>query len=184
MLCPTSPGNVFTDANKKIDYALALDITVDEERRLSTGGSRYRVPGPASINQTYGCTAFNPMFANFEVKVGEIDPLIQLGTWTAAEYEKRQLEGYPLHIPIPVIAIYGDQWKFWIAYSIKVPAKQRQQGGKPYRVQFAGPKDMGNTWSIEGVFRILHVLKALVRWGVDVYEPEYFMKVLGKYGKK
>ncbi|KAL9593262.1 MAG: hypothetical protein Q9179_005990 [Wetmoreana sp. 5 TL-2023] len=183
-LCPTSPVDAFTDGNKKIDHALALETSVGEERTLSTGGTVYRVLGPASINQTYGWTAFNPMFANFEAKTNERDLLIQLGTWIAAEYEKRHREGYPMDIPVPAIAIQSDQWKFWIAYSIMVPAKERKHGRKPYRVQFVGPVDMGNTWSIEGVFKILHVLKAVVRWGFNVYEPEYFDKVLAKYEKK
>ncbi|KAL8730496.1 MAG: hypothetical protein Q9166_004024 [cf. Caloplaca sp. 2 TL-2023] len=179
-LCPTSPDHVFTDANKKIDHAYALRLTRAEERTLRIAGPKYRMTGPASINQTYGWTAFEPMFANVEVKNDNRDPLIQLGVWIAAEYEKRCQEGYPMDIPVPAIVVDRDYWMIWLAYSVKVPVEERNSHGKTYRVQFAGPKDIGNTKSIEGIFRILHVLKAIVRWGTNVYEPSYFEKVLAK----
>ncbi|KAI4121631.1 MAG: hypothetical protein LQ338_006257 [Usnochroma carphineum] len=121
------------------------------------------------------------MFANFEVKTDDRDPLIQLGTWIAAEYEKRNIEGYPMDIPVPAIAIYGHYWMLWIAFSMEIKKKEK---GKPYRVQFCGPVEMGDTLNLEGVFKILHVLKAVVQWGVHVYEPEYFQKVVAKYRKK
>ena len=121
------------------------------------------------------------MFVNFEVKKDDRDPLVQLGAWIAADYEKRALEKYPMEIPVLAITVDGDHWQLWIACSVKVPKKE--QRGKTYRVQFTGPMDTGDTLSREGVFRILHVLKAVVQWGFEVYEPNYFRKVFARYKK-
>ncbi|KAL9593981.1 MAG: hypothetical protein Q9219_007277 [cf. Caloplaca sp. 3 TL-2023] len=182
-LCPTSLTDAFKPANKKIDQAFALDITKEEKHTLNARVDKYQVSCGASINQTHGWTAFKPMFANLEIKVDDRDPLIQMGAWVAAEYTKRELEGYPMDIPIPAMIIDGDEWAFHIAYSIQIPKKMRTQGGKSFEVQFVGPVKMGNTGEIQGIFKILHVLKAVVRWGLEVYEPEYFKKVLDKYKK-
>lgn len=114
------------------------------------------------------------MFQHTEVKVDGSDPLIQLAIWVCAEVEKRYREGYTLDLPFQLIAISEEYWEFWIAYSEEVPINQRQPGGKPYRVQFLGPKPMGYTGDATGVFKILHVLKAIVRWGLEVYEPAVF----------
>ncbi|KAL8725167.1 MAG: hypothetical protein Q9166_007521 [cf. Caloplaca sp. 2 TL-2023] len=183
-LCPTSLVDAFADANKKVDYAFALDISDDEKRTLSTGGTKYRIAGEASINQTYNWTAFQPMFANFEIKTDDRDPLVQLGTWIAAEYEKRYLEGYPTNLPVPAVVVDKDYWTLWIACSIKLSTNEKIKNGKPYRVQFLGPVEIGNTTSAKGIFKILHFLTVIVQWGFDVYEPEFFTKVLAKYKKK
>ncbi|KAL8707171.1 MAG: hypothetical protein Q9220_007756 [cf. Caloplaca sp. 1 TL-2023] len=183
-LCPTSPEGTFPDANKRIDYAFALEITDNEERTLDAAASKYRVPGEASINQTYGRTAFKPMFANVEIKVDDRDPLIQMGTWVAAEYTKRDTEGYPMDIPIPAIIIDGDEWAIYIACSLKVPMKKGTQNGKGFEIRILGPVRMGNTQQIRGIFKIIYMLKAVVKWGLEVYEPKYFMKVFGKYKRK
>ena len=121
------------------------------------------------------------MFANLVVETDGRDPLIQLGVWIAAEFEKRNFEGHPMDIPVPAIAIYGDQWYFWIARSRGLSAKERAPKGKNYRVDLLGPMPMGNTFGAAGVFQILHVLEAVVRWGLDVYKPDYYEKVLAKY---
>ncbi|KAL8766225.1 MAG: hypothetical protein Q9209_006939 [Squamulea sp. 1 TL-2023] len=183
-LCPKSLIHVLKDANKKIDHALAFSTTMAERRTLNIDGAKYRVTGSISINQTTGWTAFTPMFANFEFKRDNRDPLIQLGSWIASEYEKRFEEDYPMDIPVPAIVVDRDSWMLWLAYSVQVPVEERNSAGKTYRVQFAGPKDMGSTQSIEGIFRILHVLKAIVKWGHDVYEPSYLQKILAKYRQK
>ncbi|KAI4289697.1 MAG: hypothetical protein L6R35_001025 [Caloplaca aegaea] len=176
-LCPTSPSGAFADANKKVDYAIALTLSENEKRTLNQG--TYCMDGPVSINQaTSSFVSIKPMPVCFEVKTDDRDPLIQLGTWNAAEFEKRHREGYPMTVPIPSVAIYGDYWQLSIAFAVVVPAKDRRKDAKPYRVQFLGPIEMGNTCSVDGVFRILHFLKALVKWSFEIYEPVYLMKVL------
>ena len=175
--------NTFRDGNKKVDYALALKLTSDEDLVLKSAVKKYRVPGGASINQTQShWTAFVPMFTPVEVKVDGSDPLIQLGIWVSAEVEKRYLEAYTFDLPFPAIAVSNHQWDFWIAYAEKLSVKQ-QQGGKSYRVRFLGPIDMGHTRNATGVFRILHVLKAIVRWGLEVYEPDFMENVFKRYSE-
>ncbi|KAL9030031.1 MAG: hypothetical protein Q9196_001805 [Gyalolechia fulgens] len=183
-LCPTSIADVYNDADRKVDYGLAIQLDYEELITLQTAVDNYRVAGGASINQTQGWTAFKPIFSCTEVKNDARDPLVQLGTWIAAEFEKRSLEGYSMDFPIPAIAIYGDEWKLWIAYSVTLPANDRRPGGKSYRVQFIGPVDMGNTCNAMGVFKILHVLKAIVRWGLKVFEPQFQKNVLARYRNK
>lgn len=170
--------NGFKDVNKKVDYVLALDLTHKEKLALQSDMTEYRVLGGASINQTQGWTAFKPMFQCTEVKVDAYDPMIQLGVWSSAEFEKRMQEGYAMDLPIPVIAIEGDHWNFWIAYSENIEAKK---GGKGYRVQLAGPVAMGDTTNAFGVFKILHTLKAIVRWGLEVYDPFFQTNVLARF---
>ncbi|KAL8917571.1 MAG: hypothetical protein Q9208_007854 [Pyrenodesmia sp. 3 TL-2023] len=182
-LCPTSLVDVFAPLDKTIDFALALELSEDEKRILQAAGHQYHMQ-PPSINQTVNWTSWAPMFADCEVKIDQRDPLIQLATWIAAHFEKRTIEGYPTEVPVPAIAIYGDLWHLWIAYCIKVSAKEKQPGGKAYRVQFLGPIPMGSTEDVEGVFRILYFLKKLVKWGFDVYEPRYLKKVLARYQGK
>ncbi len=123
------------------------------------------------------------MFVNFEVKVDDRDPLIQLAVWIASELEKRSREGYPVEVPIPAVAIYGDEWHLWIAYAAKVPPKQRRKNGKAYQVQFLGPIIMGSTYGHAEVYKIFHVLKAVIKWGLDVYQRDYVEKVFEKYNK-
>ncbi|KAL8676763.1 MAG: hypothetical protein Q9186_006744 [Xanthomendoza sp. 1 TL-2023] len=180
-LCPTLPGNSFTIVNKKIDLAFAIQITKEESTTLMIKTARYHMDSEASINQSRGFAAIKFIFGNVEVKNDHRDPLIQLAVWIAAEFVKRAQEGYPMDVPVVAIAIDGDYWDLWIAYSVKVPESQRLEDGKAYQVRLAGPESMGDTRSIKGIFRILHVLKAMARWGVDVYEPQYLMKVLAKY---
>ena len=152
---------------------------------LSTAGLKYRVPGPASINQTDNkLSKFKPMFANFEIKVDDRDPLVQLGVWAAAEFSKRQLEAYPMNVPIPSITIDGDIWQLYIAYATEDPKKTGVPRGKAFRAKFIGPVDIGDTKSIKGIFKILHITKAIVRWGIEVYKPEYFEKVMKIYRQK
>ncbi|KAL9034752.1 MAG: hypothetical protein Q9180_005234 [Flavoplaca navasiana] len=183
VLFPTSLVNTFRDGNKKVDYALALKLTSDEDLVLKSAVKKYRVPGGASINQTQSdWTAFVPMFAPVEVKVDGSDPLIQLGIWVSAEVEKRYLEAYTFDLPFPAIAVSDHHWDLWIAYAEGISVKQ-QQGGKPYRVRFLGPIEMGHTGNATGVFRILYVLKAIVRWGLEVYEPEFMENVFKRYSE-
>ncbi|KAL8936683.1 MAG: hypothetical protein Q9216_004809 [Gyalolechia sp. 2 TL-2023] len=178
-LCPTSPTEVFADADKKIDYALALELSNAERLILSAG--RYQLGGPASINQTQtDFTCMKPIFSHFEVKTDVRDPMIQLAVWITAEFLKRWQEGWRMDLPVPAIAIYEDHWALWIAYAVKV-----KQGGnnKAFMVQFAGPWEIGHTMHVAGVFRILHVLQAIAKWGLEVYLSAFRKDVLAKIKK-
>ncbi|KAL9000629.1 MAG: hypothetical protein Q9188_005629 [Gyalolechia gomerana] len=176
-LCPTSPSAVFWDADFKVDHALALRLSEEQYRILSAG--QYQVNGPASINQTTGWTCLKPMFAYVEIKLDARDPLVQLGPFLAAEFEKRYIEGYPMDIAVPAITVYEEAWKLWIVCSVS--QTNHKPGHKPYRVQFLGPVNMGSTADVVGAFRILHILKAIAKWGLEVYNPAFLKNVLAKY---
>ncbi|KAL8953875.1 MAG: hypothetical protein Q9222_000288 [Ikaeria aurantiellina] len=171
----------FRDLSKKVDYALALTLTKQENQILMKAATKYRVKGGASINQTQGWTAFTPMFQYTELKVDGTVPMIQLAVWVCAEVEKRHREGYALNLPFPLIAISEDYWQLWIAFSEEIPLNQQQLGGKSYQIQCLGPVPIGYTGNATGVFKILHVLKAIVRWGLEVYEPQFMEHVFRRY---
>lgn len=95
---------------------------------LQAAGYKFHMQLP-SINQTVHWTSWVPMFVDCKVKIDQRDPLVQLGTWIAAHFEKCALEDYPTDVPVPAIAIYGDVWHLWIAYSTKLSAKEKQPGG-------------------------------------------------------
>ncbi|KAL9033764.1 MAG: hypothetical protein Q9180_005776, partial [Flavoplaca navasiana] len=138
-LCPTSPTLTYIPANEKVDLAVAIRLS-DADRSILQRG-RYQVPGPVSINQTgTNFTALKPMFLHIEVKKDDRDPLIQLGTWVAAEYTKRRREGYPMELPVIAIVVDKDVWTIWIA--VAVPTNPGD-----FRVQFIGPSSMGDTTS-------------------------------------
>ena len=118
------------------------------------------------------------MFQYTEVKVDTYDPMIQLEIWSSAEFEKRIREGYAMDLFISVIAIEGDYWNSWIVYSEKIEAEKGRNG---CRVQLAGPVVIGDTTDAFGVFRILPTLKAIVRWGLEVYDPFFETNVLASF---
>ncbi|KAL8904758.1 MAG: hypothetical protein Q9207_003052 [Kuettlingeria erythrocarpa] len=180
-LCPSS--DLLGVVDRKIDHALAINLTKDEQRSLQTAGAMYRVAGEPSINQT-SAFAFMLMFLHFEVKVDARDPLIQLGVWIAAELEKRFREGYPMDVPIPAVAIYGDTWHLWLAFAISLSTSEKQKAGKAYRVQFIGPVVIGSTHSYIGVYKIIHIMKAVIKWGLTVYQRDYVERILATYKKK
>ena len=74
--------------------------------------------GMSSINQTSGFTRFTPIFLNIEVKRQHagVDPMVQLGVWVAAEYQKRVQEGYDRSMPVLAISVTGAKWDLYIAY--------------------------------------------------------------------
>ncbi|KAL8951834.1 MAG: hypothetical protein Q9222_002207 [Ikaeria aurantiellina] len=179
-LCPTSPTEAFNDADKRVDFALALKLS-DAERDVLNAG-RYQVEGPGSINQTLSPTSYQkPMFSYYEVKMDNRDPMVQLGAWITAEFLKRFREGWPMNLPVPAIEIDKDNWLLWIAVAVR--RKPATEGGMPFKVQFTGSWAMGSTRSITGIFQILHALKAIARWGVEVYKPAFRKGVLSKVQK-
>lgn len=96
------------------------------------------------------------MFLHIEIKKDDRDPLIQLGTWIAAEYTKRHREGYPMEVPAIAIVVEKDVWTIWIAVTVLTNPRN-------FRVQFIGPSSIGDTTSAGGIFKILHVLKAVAK---------------------
>ena len=162
---------MFRDVDKRIDAVIGLNLTPREREFLDRG----RFDSIPSINQTASFTNFTPIFANVEVKRRDKDPLIQLGAWIASEYEKRKIEGYCQDMPVVAITVVGDQWNMYLVYAGEI-------GHTPYHVNFVGPKDMGNTESIPGIFKILHCLRGIAVWGTTQYRSWVEEQILSKYG--
>ena len=157
--------------------AVGLRLSEEEEEQLERG--EYNLKGCVpSINQTSSFVNFTPMFLNIEIKMPDTDkdPLIQLGAWIVAEFEKRKIEDYTLDMPVLAIAITGDQWDLHVVY-----ADMQKGKGKEYRVKFIGPFEMGSTRSIQGCFKILDWLCCCANWGVKVYRKWFEDEILAMY---
>ena len=133
------------------------------------------------INGGFG--SLNPFFAHFEVKLQDTirTPGPELGTWAAAEFSKREFEGYSVDMPIASISIVGDRWQLWVAYP------EGFGDEVPEDVDYGpcvlmGPVDIGNTIGIQGVFEILHYLCQCADWGLKEYREWFEREILRKYG--
>jgi len=64
-----------------------------------------------------------PIPINVEVKREHgVDPLVQLGVWSAAGFKKREVDcDKGAMMPIPGITVVGDSWKAYIAYKQEEP---------------------------------------------------------------
>ncbi|KAL9024540.1 MAG: hypothetical protein Q9196_006445 [Gyalolechia fulgens] len=171
-LISTCDADLFKALNKKIDLAIGLHLLQYQQRELQT--RKYHLqPTYPSINQVQSYFHLTPMIVNMEVKkkYQNRDPLIQLGAWLAAEFNKRHDEGWPMDIPAIAITIDQDDWQLYIVHHVP-----KDDGS--FELRFVGPRSMGNTSDYEGIFRILYVLCSLGKWGEEVYRP-WFYKVHG-----
>jgi hypothetical protein len=161
-----SHANPEISANKKIDFAMGLALDYEETTALQNGTCRVRHPHKSgmSINQTLSCWSHVPMYLNIEVKKKNVaeDPMVQLGIWVAAEFMKRQLEGYDMEMSIFAIEIQEDVWNFWQAFAVV-------EDSTLTGVYFVGPESMGDTKSELGVFKILYVLNGLAEWADTIF---------------
>ena len=124
---------------------------------------------------------FVPIFANIEVKRPNTDrdPLIQLGTWIAAEFKKRKREGYSLDMPVLAIEIEGDIWNLHMVFAL-----DNAVDSDAFECKFVGPVEMGSTKSLLGVYQILARLCGCADWGVGEYQTWFNEQILAKYGKQ
>ena len=175
-LCPTSSDSVFKDLDKRIDAGMGLNLPSKTRGILKTGVYLEGIP---SINQTASFVNFVPMFANFEIKRPNTDkdPLIQLGTWIAAEFKKRKKEGYSLDMPVLAIAIEGDLWDLHMVFA------PEDVESSTFECKFVGPIEMGTTKSLLGVYQILDRLCSCADWGIGEYHTWFNEQVLAKYEK-
>jgi len=171
-------GPLFKELNKKIDGAMGLHLTFAE--RCVLDEATYIGPHP-SINAVAGhFQNFTPMYLTIEVKRPnqDKDPLIQLGAWASAEFEKRELEGYSLDMPTLAIEIDGDTWRLWVVEAIT------DREGAYQSCHFIGPVRMGGTDEVMDVFRILHFLCLCADWGLEEYRKWVDKQILGRYTKE
>ena len=176
-LCPYHENpEVWRILNKKIDFAIGLDIRYEQKAVLQNGTYRYSHPQKpgTSINQTSSWVNYTPMFLNIEVKKKNVsdDPMIQIAAWVAAEFKKRELEGYDIEMPVFAIEIEEDMWNLYIIYA---------SGSTSNNLNLIGPESMGDTKSHQGIFKVIHVLNGLIEWGNTEYRAWFEREVLMKY---
>ena len=137
------------------------------------------VPSINPINGEFG--ALNPFFAHIEIKLPHTDraPGPQLGTWAAAEFSKRELEGYSLDMPIASISIIGDKWELRVAYPEGFGEGVDADYGP---CVLMGPVPIGDTLGMRGVFEILQFLCQCADWGLNEYRAWFEKEILRKYG--
>ncbi|KAL9014008.1 MAG: hypothetical protein Q9173_001333 [Seirophora scorigena] len=167
-LISTSDADLFKALNKKIDLAIGLDLLQSQQEELEE--RQYSLqPNYPSINQVQSYFHLTPMFVNIEVKKKHQarDPLIQLGAWVAAEFNKRRAEEWPMDMPVVAIAIDQDEWTMYIVHHVP------KDDGR-FNLRFLGPKPVGTTSEIEGIFRILYILCTLAKWGEEVYRGWFY----------
>ncbi|KAI4116718.1 MAG: hypothetical protein LQ345_002910 [Seirophora villosa] len=167
-LISTTDADLFKALNKNINLAIGLNLFQSQLRELQM--RRYSLqPTNPSINQVQSYFHLTPMFVNIEVKKEHQaqDPLIQLGAWVAAEFNKRSAEEWPMDMPVVAIEIERDRWSMYIVYHVP------KDDGR-FSLRFLGPKSMGTTSEIEGIFRILYVLCTLAKWGEEVYRGWFY----------
>lgn len=170
-----STGVYHKDLKKKIDGAMGLSLSLTETDVLER--ATYIGPHP-SINAAAGeFVNFVPFYLFIEIKrPNQVkDPLIQLGAWVSAEFEKRSMEGYSLSTPVLAIEIDGDYWKLWVAEA------RTDKEGYYAGCRFVGPLNIGSTDDMVSAFRILHYLCLAADWALVEYRKYVEEQILAKY---
>ena len=166
--------------NKKIDAAIGLNLTSAEQDTLIKADYRDAVKGINPIKGEFG--NFTPFFVHLEVKMPYTDraPGVQLGTWAAAEFSKREYEGYSLDMPIVSISIIGDRWDLYVAYpeGFGKDVPEDQVYGP---CVLMGPVAIGNTSGTSGVFNILQLLCQCADWGCKEYREWVDTEIRTRY---
>ena len=167
-LTPISHDAYFTGLKKQIDGAFGLRLPKRILHILKH--RRYTSPGLPSINPADSFTQLVPQFLLIELKRPNTsrDALIQLALWASAEFTKRRNEGWSMDMPILAVEIEGDDWRLWAAYAkLRTPSNP---GERDFGVVFVGPRYMGNTEDIYGIFQILEWLCRCAEWGLKEYK--------------
>ena len=166
-LTPVSHDAWFIRLNKQIDGALGLRLPKKILHILRNRS--YASSGPPSINPADNFTRLVPQFLLIELKRPNTsrDAMIQLALWASAEFTKRRNEGWSIDMPILAVEIEGEDWRLWAAYAkLRTPPKP---GDRDFEVVFVGPRYMGNTENMYGIFQILEWLCRCAEWGLKEY---------------
>jgi hypothetical protein len=101
---------------KKIDWILTLKSDRD---RTESAFMKMENPAECSLNQTTDeFHRYSLIAVNIEVEREQgIDPLVQLGIWSAAGFTKRKLDGDDDEtFPMPGLTIVEHLWELHIAF--------------------------------------------------------------------
>lgn len=126
------------------------------------------------------------MFVNIEVKRRHVvkDAAIQLGSWIAAEFRKRLIEGWidikkngSLGSPVFAIEIEADAWLLYIVNAqltqpkLRKPSNVGKQKGQvnateqDFKMCFFGPIRLGSTYCLDDTKRLVENLCDICQWG-------------------
>ncbi|OXV06132.1 hypothetical protein Egran_06100, partial [Elaphomyces granulatus] len=151
-LLPTNDAGIPVQV-KKINYVLTLK---SDDDRAESAFEKMENPAECSLNQTTDDFHRRSLIAvNIEVKREHgIDPLVQLGIWSAAGFKKRKLNGDDDEaFPMPGLTVVGHVWELYIAFM-----NEKEQ------VALLGPFHIGCTDTYFGIFQIIASLTALAEW--------------------
>lgn len=187
-LCPYSSSSFYPDLDKRIDYAIGLSLSPSTLEILQNATYNTTIK---SINQTSTFCNFIPMFVNIEVKRRHVvkDPAIQLGSWIAAEFRKRLIEGWTdikkngsLGSPVFAIEIEADAWILYIVGAQLTHPKVRKPSNlgkqkvevkateQDFKMCFFGPIRLGSTYCLDDTKRLVENLCDICQWGQTEYK--------------
>jgi hypothetical protein len=156
---PISNKDSLRDLDKKIDVALGLCLGRQTKKLLQS-----RV---TSINQASTFVNYNPLFLNIEVKrsYGNDDPLVQLGAWIAAEFNKRWAEEWDMSMPSLALEVDGDNWRLYA-----VAAREFEVDGQmDFELVMTKLLKLGTTEDGRDVDRLFSNLGMIVEWARTEY---------------
>ncbi|KAF2241276.1 hypothetical protein BU26DRAFT_441217 [Trematosphaeria pertusa] len=158
-LVPASTKELYKDLDKKIGLALGLCLDYTTKKKVD---ERY-----TSINQTEAWTKYAPLFLNIEVKKtnSPVDPVVQLGAWTAAEFLKRAEHGWDMTRPALGLAIEGHAWRLHVVVAKEFDAEDEDGNQvKDFKLACIGPTTLGTTEDEEGLQKLFANLCHIVGW--------------------
>lgn len=186
---------------KKINCALFLTshppFAAKIERRLMA-----LPPKERSINQTSAnFIKYLPLIASFKLERQTLgmDPLVQLGIWSAALAERlgklQEQEEESGLMAMPAISIVGHDWKVYYNYTTKEGERvclNFLSSGRPwpYGVKFnadrditsiqmlQGPDTLGSTTDFVGIYSIMKAIQVIAEYGIETYMPWFEQHIL------
>lgn len=156
------------DLNKKIDYAVGLDLSLESVRTLNDVQK--------SINQTASFMNHTPMFLNVEVNryASARNPRVQLAACIAAEFNKRVSESWSLNMPVLAAEIEQDSW---LLHIVAVEVRKKCPAG--FILHFFGPIRMGDTFNESNTRNLFSNLCSIALWGQEHFRPWVEKEILG-----
>lgn len=152
----------------KVDYAIVIDISEDDPLRKMISNLIHRTEGLPHVNQTaYLPLKDSPIAASIEAKVevGAEDPMIQLGIWTVAWYQRmydlREVVvgagPKPQLVSVPIIRVVSHNWFVYFVCDARTS------------IEVYGPVSLGSTENMTSMYALLRSLEAIKDWMLSVF---------------
>jgi len=145
--------------SKIVDFAIVLQPPHENEEPPSYTLVQGLPFDERTLNQTdYGPLKYFPAPVPVETKTtrGDLeDAKVQLGVWVAAWFRRIRLLPHRTDeatIPVPMITVDGAKWAVYYAC-------ERED-----KIIIYGPLDLGDTNTIDGIYKLLACLRAIGRW--------------------